>query len=128
MNYVVDTHAIIWYFTEDKRLTKRVYKIFENSLKKGLIIIPSIVLAEIMYIARKGKITITFEETLNRIEKYQNFFIAPLDVEILKIANKIKANIEMHDKLIIATAIYYGATLITKDRSIRELRLCKTVW
>lgn len=128
MNYVVDTHTIVWYFTDDKRLSKRALKILENSVRTGLIIIPSIVLAEIMYIAHKGKITISFEETLNKIEEYQNFYIVPLDVEILRIADKINKNLEMHDRLIVSTAIYYDATLITKDRKIRRLKLCKNIW
>jgi hypothetical protein len=45
-------------------------------------------------------------ETLKKIERYENFDLAPLDVDILKVANKIEANLEMHDRLIVATALY----------------------
>ena len=34
-----------------------------------------------------------------RIEEYENFEIAPLDVDILKIADNITVDLEMHDKL-----------------------------
>lgn len=73
-----------------------------------------------MFIAKKGKVTLTFEETLNKIEELENFEIAPLDIAILKIANKIEGDLEMHDRLIIATALYFNATLITKDIRIKE--------
>ena len=101
MDYVTDTHSILWYFTEDPRLSKRAFDVFERTVREGFIIIPAVVLAEIMFIAKKGRITLTFEETLRKIERYENFDLAPLDVDILKVANKIEANLEMHDRLIV---------------------------
>jgi len=49
-------------------------------------------------------------------------------LDILKIANKIDIELEMHDRLIVATTIYYEATLITKDKLIRESKIVPTVW
>jgi len=128
MDYVTDTHSIVWYFTEDRRLSNKALGVFEGTIKEGVIIIPSVVLAEIMFISKKGKITLTFEKTPEKIEEYENFDIAPLDIDILKVADKIEADLEMHDKLVVATALYFDATLITKDRSITDIGLCKVVW
>jgi len=128
MDYVTDTHSIIWYFTEDPRLSTKALEAFERTIKEGLIIIPSVVLAEIMFIAKKGEITLTFEDTLKRIEELENFDIAPLDVDILKVADRMEADLEMHDKLVVATAVYFDAALITKDRSITDAGLCSTIW
>ncbi len=128
MDYVTDTHSILWYFTEDPRLSKRSLEVFEGTVREGFIIIPVVVLAEIMFIAKKGRITLTFEETLKKIERYENFDLAPLDVDILKVANKIEANLEMHDRLIVATALYFNATLITKDRRIVNAAICPIIW
>ncbi len=128
MDYVTDTHSILWYFTEDPRLSKRAFDVFEGTVREGFIIIPAVVLAEIMFIAKKGRITLTFEETLKKIERYENFDLALLDVDILKVANKIEADLEMHDRLIVATALYFNATLITKDRQIGNAAICPTIW
>lgn len=128
MDYVTDTHSIVWYFTEDPRLSKQALEAFEETNREGVIIIPAVVLAEIMFIAKKGKITLTFEETLKRIEQYENFDIVPLDIDILRVADKIEADLEMHDKLVVATALYFNATLITKDRAITDTGLCSTIW
>lgn len=128
MDYVTDTHSLVWYFTEDSHLSKRALKVFEGTIKKGLIIIPAVVLAEVMFIAKKGKIILTFEETLKRIETYENFDIAPLDIEILKVADKIEADLDLHDKLIVATALYHDAALITKDQRIKDCGVCSTIW
>lgn len=128
MNYVTDTHSLIWYFTEDSRLSKRALRVFEKTVKEGIMIVPAVVLAEIMFIAKKAKVSITFAETLEKIEEYENFYIAPLDIDILKVADKIEAGMEMHDKLIIATALYFEAVLITRDRQIKESKIVSTIW
>src|SRR3990170_8547084 len=107
MYYVTDTHSLVWYFTDVPDLSKKALQIFEGTISKGTIIVPAVVLAEIMFISKKGRINLTFEETLNKIKEYENFEIAPLDIDILVIADKIEANMEMHDRLIIATALYF---------------------
>ena len=73
MDYVTDTHSIVWYFTEDIHLSKKALDIFEGTIKEGTIIVPAVVLAEIMFISKKGKINLTFKETLNKIKEYENF-------------------------------------------------------
>jgi len=128
MDHVTDTHSIVWYFTDDPRLSRRALEVFEKTIKEGAIIIPTVVLAEIMYIAGKGKITLTFDETLQKIDSYENFIVAALDLEILKVAEKIKLNLEMHDKLIAATTLYYNASLITRDPLITKSGACTTIW
>jgi len=128
MNFVTDTHSLVWYFTEDARLSKKAFDAFEGTVKSGTVIVPAVVLAEIMFIARKGRVTLTFEETLKKIEGYENFDIAPLDAEILTIADKIEADLEMHDKLIVATALYYEAALITKDELVSKSGVVSTIW
>ena len=128
MDYVPDTHSLVWYFTEDIHLSKKALDIFEGTIKEGTIIVPAVVLAEIMFISKKGKINLTFKETLNKIKEYENFEIAPLDIDILVIADKIEANMEMHDRLIIATALYFDAILITKDEQIKKAGIVSSVW
>ena len=128
MNYVTDTHSLVWYFTDDQRLGKRALKVFESTVKAGQIIVPTVVLAEILYIAKKDRIPLGFEETVARIEALANFEIASLDLDVLRIANTIDAQLEMHDRLIIATAIHCGAALITRDDQITKSKEVKTIW
>lgn len=54
--------------------------------------------------------------------------IAPLDLDTLRIADKIEADLEMHDKLIAATALSYEAPLITKDENLIRSKVITTVW
>jgi PIN domain nuclease of toxin-antitoxin system len=115
MNYVTDTHSLVWYFTEESQLSETALAAFEETIEAGSIIVPTIVLAEVMYICQKGRVPLTFSETLARLEEYDNFEIVPLDIDILRMANNISVDLEMHDKLIVATALYFDMPLITKD-------------
>lgn len=84
MDFITDIHSLVWYFTEDARLSKKAIKVFEGTIKEGTVVVPAVVLAEIMYISKRGKIALSFEETVKKIEEYENFDIAPLDINILK--------------------------------------------
>ncbi|MDQ1272307.1 MAG: hypothetical protein QG591_937 [Planctomycetota bacterium] len=128
MDFITDTHSLVWYFTEDARLSKKAIKAFEGTIKEGTLVVPAVVLAEIMYISKRGKIALSFEETLKKIEEYENFDIAPLDINILKTADRIETEMEMHDKLIVATALYYKARLITRDEQIKKAGIVSVVW
>ncbi len=46
----------------------------------------------------------------------------------LILADKIKADLEMHDRLIAATSKKYKAPLLTKDEVIIASDVVKTVW
>jgi PIN domain nuclease of toxin-antitoxin system len=128
MNYVADTHSLVWYLTDDQRLGRRALKAFEGTVKVGQIIVPTVVLAEMLFIAKKGRVPLGFVETVARIEAMANFEIADLDLEVLKIADSIEAPLEMHDKLIVATALRFGVGLITKDEQITKSKTVKTIW
>ncbi len=69
MDYVTDTHSLVWYFTDDSRLSSAALKAFQTSEVDGTVFVPAVVLAEIMFIARKGRTSISFEDTLERIEE-----------------------------------------------------------
>lgn len=126
--YVTDTHSLVWYFTENPRLSRKALKVFEKTEKEGTIIIPAVVLAEMMYIAKKGRITMSFAETVKKIEESENFEITPLDLAILKKADEIDYELEMHDRLIAATALFFDAPILTKDQTIKESKLCSVIW
>ena len=49
LNYVADTHSLVWYFTDDQHLSKKALKSFESTIKEGQIIVPAVVLAEILF-------------------------------------------------------------------------------
>ena len=95
MNYTTDIHSLVWYFSDEGRLSEKALNAFEDTIEEGIVIVPSIVLAEIMFIAKKGRISLGFEETLGKIEEQENFEVAALDSDVLKVADTIEADLEI---------------------------------
>jgi len=50
MKYVVDTHSLVWYFSQDKRLSKKVKDLLRDAeAGKDEIVIPAIVLIRLLW-------------------------------------------------------------------------------
>ena len=81
MDFINDTHSLVWYFTEDARLSKKAIKAFEGTIKEGTLVVPARFLPKLCIYRNGGKIALTFEETLKKIVEYENFDIAPLDIK-----------------------------------------------
>ena len=129
MNFVSDTHALIWWFTSSPRLGNKAYQIFENCENgEGIIFIPSIVLAETLSIFDKKRVSFDFKKLFKKIYESENFVVIPFDIPILQKIISLKDIPELHDKIIVGTAKYLNLPLITKDEFLRSLPALKTVW
>ena len=118
MAYVLDTHALIWYFTGNTRLSRKIVNAIDEARNRGeILLVPTIVLAEALYIAEKGKVKFDFENMYSIIKNEPEFVITGFDEEILE--ETIKTDIpEIHDRIIVATAKFYNSGIITKDKVI----------
>lgn len=128
MAITIDTHALIWYIDKnlnDKLSPKAMHTIVEAE-KNDLIYVPIIVLMEILYLAEKGKLNLSFGDLLSQIENSINYEIIPFGMEVLKIAESL-TGLEAHDRLILATAQLTGTSLVSKDRALRKNSV-KVVW
>lgn len=126
--YVTDTHSFLWYLQHDEKLGSKAKLVFEACDNESeVIIIPSIVLIESIFICEKKKIEMKFQHILERLKTASNYYIYPLDEEIVLECSKINLK-EPHDRIIVATARLLDASLITNDENIKESKLVKTVW
>jgi len=127
--YVVDTHALVWYFTGSRKLGETALEVFRESTNGlHLMIIPAIVLAEVIDIAEKKRVGISFNELLEKIDCSGNFDLMALDREVLKMVDKLKGLYELHDRIIVATAKLLECPLITKDSRITEAEVVEVIW
>ena len=119
--YVVDTHVLIWYFTGSKRLKPALReKLDETRAQNGRLLVPTVVLAEALDIAEKGRVQFDFAEMYRVIREEQEFEIVSLSPEIFNTVIQVQNIPELHDRIIVATARFYGAGILTKDRVILE--------
>lgn len=76
MNYVTDTHALIWWFTDSPKIgpkANKIYQMCENG--ECVIFIPSIVIAEALSIFDKKRVRFDFKRLLRKIRDSENFII-----------------------------------------------------
>lgn len=127
--YVVDAHALVYYFENSPKLSLSAKQAFDEIDRgESLAVVPSIVIAEIMHMAEKGKTPLGIAEVLARIQQAANFAIAPLDLTVLLLMVGLRSHKELHDRVIVATALSFGAPLITMDRQIQTSGTVPCVW
>lgn len=121
MIYVIDTHVLVWYFIGSKRLHKELRERIDSIRNLGgHLLVPTIVLAEALDIAEKGRIEFDFNEMYRIIREESEFEIVGFGREIFHEVTKIKEVKELHDRIITATARFYQVGIMTKDRIISE--------
>jgi PIN domain nuclease of toxin-antitoxin system len=129
MNFVTDTHSLLWWFTDNPRLSPKASTIFEKCEQgENVIFVPSIVIAEALSIFDKKRVSFDFKKLFKKINDSENFVIIALDYPILQKMVDLKDIPELHDKIIVSTAKYLNLPIITKDETIHNLSSVKAIW
>lgn len=124
MKIVTDTHTLFWYFTADGKLSKVAREIIDSAEN---IFIPTVVLAELLYIFNKKKNQKQFHLILNEFKENPKYIIVSLDLGIFETMMEFSSSLEIHYAAIVATASVLGLSFLTKDRAIRKVYK-NTIW
>lgn len=117
--YIIDTHVLVWYFLGSPRLKGELKeRIDDTRNRSGRILVPTIVLAEALYVAEKGRAVFNFDELYRLVRGDPGFEIVGFTSEILEEAARCRDIPEMHDRIIVATARFFAAGILTKDEII----------
>ncbi|WP_373546882.1 type II toxin-antitoxin system VapC family toxin [Chamaesiphon sp.] len=132
MQYIVDTHALIWFLEGNSRLGISAKQVLENSESK--LILPAIALAQAAFIVERGKTSIPSVTALHTaVNGDPRIVVYPLDRAIVEITNTLLSINEMHDRQIVATAIILKnqgaeASVLTCDRNITASGVVPIIW
>jgi PIN domain nuclease of toxin-antitoxin system len=125
---LLDTHTLIWLVREPEKLSRNAREIIREAA--GGLAISATTLWEVASLAAAGRLSIhgTVEAFVARMAS--RVAIRPITVRIAVLATQFPDSYPRDpiDKLIGATALSEGMTLVTKDREIRACKLIKTVW
>lgn len=130
MPYVTDTHSIIWFMTDDPKLSIEAKSAFEKADRgQDDIFIPCITFFELLYLTEKQKLAIDFESFITIISSSKNYKVEPLCLPIIEKSRLLSRNEipDPWDRLIAATSMHLGFPLITRDKSLQRIGL-KVVW
>ena len=132
MKYVVDTHALIWFLEGNLRLGTNAKTILSDSASQ--LILPAIALAEAVWIVDRNRTSISsVTNLLDAINADPRIVIYPVDKAVIEQSISLSAIAEMHDRLIVATAIVLQSredkiALLTCDRNITASELVTIIW
>lgn len=131
--YATDTHAFVWYLQSSPRLSESARMIFDDAdAGKNEIIVPSIVLVEMVYLAERKRIEpVLVTKAFDLLSPApQNYRVALLDIRIARTMQEVDRDKipEMPDRVIAATAKHLDIPLITRDQVIAYSDVVNVVW
>jgi len=132
MRTLLDTHAWLWWVTEDRRLSARARAAIGKSQQEEALGLSLISLWELAKKTEKHQLELDrpLDEWLDVATAMQGLHLAELTRPILVESCRLPPSFpgDPADQLIVATARHHGATLVTKDRRIRGYAHVRTLW
>jgi len=124
---VLDTHAVVWWAGDPGRLSTKAAAALDRTERIGL---PAIVFWETALLVRKGRLDLgmSVQEWSEKVQLIPRVDALPLTPEIAVLADTLRMHPDPADRFIVATAIHHRVPLVTKDRSLRRLKIAKTIW
>lgn len=128
---LVDTHVVLWLAFDPQRISRRARSAIAEARKSAdALAISDISLLELSTLARKGRIRIGIgmESFLQEVES--RFVVLPISGRACARAMGLPATYprDPADRIIGATALVEGLTLLTADREIRRSKAVQTIW
>ena len=128
---LLDTHVVVWLAGEEYRLSSKAKTVIDKSrqTEQGLAI-SDFTLYELSTLYRKKQFTLAIspESFLSDVER--RFVVLPITSRICVGALSLPASYpkDPADRIIGATALVEGLTLVTADAQIRNSRVVPTIW
>lgn len=117
MEYLIDTHVLIWYIEGDPALPSHLIKVLDDSDTNIIISIASLWELTIKVGSGKLKLSITTQQLQQRISASRNFKVLDIKLEhLLSLQSLPHHHGDPFDRMIISQAITEGLTIISADR------------
>ncbi|WP_342270558.1 type II toxin-antitoxin system VapC family toxin [Rickettsia endosymbiont of Orchestes rusci] len=119
---LLDTHVVLWIMLEPEKIPEAIKQHIKIALENKLLFFSSISLWEIAMLAHKKRININqpIKDFLQSITNIKGLSIKNISVEVAAESSLLINDFhnDPADRLIVATAKCYNATLITRDQKI----------
>jgi PIN domain nuclease of toxin-antitoxin system len=132
MPTLLDTHAWLWWVTEDRRLSKRAGSAIATALREQALWVSFISVWEIAKKVEKQQLVLDrpLDEWLDLATMREGLHLAELTRPVLVESCRLPSGFhgDPADQMIVATARHQGAVVVTKDRAIRDYEHVPTLW
>ena len=132
MNYVTDTHPLIWSLFAVNRLSPLARDLFARTNQgEHRIIIPAVVIAESIMVIERRRVDGTVAELLQGLELLQatgSYQVVELMPNTVIASHALTAIPDIFDRLIVAEAQQRNMPLITRDTVMIASGSIATIW
>ncbi len=132
MRAVLDTHAWIWWVTEDSRLSNPARRAIEHARGENTLWLSGFSIWEVAKKAQKGQLLLDrpLDDWIDRATDPAGLHVAELTRAVLVESCRLPGGFDGDpaDGIIVATARSFGAALVTKDQRIRNYEHVRTIW
>lgn len=127
MNLLIDTHAVIWFITEDRQLPQKIKALIEDPENDCFVSIASLWEIGIKHSLGKLDLKVNLKKIFELIELSGLSVIPITTTHILTNTTLDFHHRDPFDRLLIAQAKSEGLTLVTKDEMFKEYNILQ-VW
>ena len=119
---LLDTHALVWQMEENARLASQAAQQADSAASIGLLLVSAMTFWEVAMLARRGRLALTQPPASWRLRVLELGLVEiPMSGDIGVLAAELEGfPADPADRIITATAMAQGATLITADARILE--------
>ena len=130
---VADTHAIVWYLSNDKKISRPAFNAIDETLVAAVpVYVSAISIVELIYLVEHRKVPREALDVLLSVLKdpATSLAVAPMDLPIAEALAEIPRDEipDMPDRIIAATARALGLPLVSADTAIRESSSVASIW
>jgi PIN domain nuclease of toxin-antitoxin system len=125
--FLVDTHAIVRWLFEPRKLSKEQTRVLREADRRGQpIALSAISLIEIAALAGR-RLDARANEIFEYLESNPNFQILPITIAIAQDTAGLSVLRDPADRTIVATARAHGLRLVTSDQRIISSKLVSVI-
>ena len=129
---VMDTHAWVWWVSGSGSLSRPARDAVERAMAEDRLHVSSMSAWEVAMLVKAGRLDLTMDvdDWIARSESLPFLHFVPVSNRIAIRSTQLPnyPHKDPADRIIVATTLSLGATLVTKDKKLREYPEVETIW
>ena len=127
---LLDTHAWIWWVNDPTQLSEGAKEAVDEAAAENSVYVSSISAWEVAMLVSKGRLKLKVDAAtwVSYSEALSYLTFVPVNNRIAINSIALSLHPDPADRLIVATALHLGSSIVTKDSKIAAYSGVKTVW